>query len=85
MKESSFDESEGAQSCYFKFLLIEPDDREDVEVTGDVASDVPLMEDWPPYTACCTKEVNLCKYIPLVLYLDSFPLPALPSLPLIVQ
>lgn len=41
-----FHQVEGAQSCYLKFLLIEGDEREDAEVTGHVASDVPPMEDW---------------------------------------
>lgn len=40
---SFFEQVEGAQTCYFKFLLIEGDEREDTEVTRDVASDVPLM------------------------------------------
>lgn len=52
---SFFDRVEGAQSCYFKFLLIEGDKRENAEVTVDVANDVPLVEDWPPYPGYCTK------------------------------
>lgn len=34
---SFFDQVEDAQRCYFKFLLIEGDERENAEVTGGVA------------------------------------------------